>query len=147
MKANEYSEVASWIEGFGGTLDSFDFISGRFSLADWISISEIFRPSFIEVDGCILWDRSFERQNFDTWMTELSGDRTRVETVLNRLRIWQLIEYSESAEDTAAASTVAESVAQCWKLRLSEQFPDVSFNVATLESEDGPVVEFNVIRH
>ncbi len=147
MKASEYSEVASWAEGFGGSLDSFDFISGRFSLADWISLSEIFRPSFIEIEGCILWNRSFERQNFDTWMTELSGDRTGVETVLNRLRLWQLIDYGESAEDAAAASTVADSIAQCWKLRLAEQFPGVRFHVAALETEDGPVVEFNVVRH
>ncbi|MCX4747441.1 hypothetical protein OG455_18260 [Kitasatospora sp. NBC_01287] len=146
MEADDYSEVASWSSEFGGEPDSFDFVSARFSLGDWISIAAIFGPKFIEVDGCILWERAFERQNFEAWQAELSGDRARIEAVLNQLRLWQLIEYGESPEEAAAAAAIARSIAHCWRLRLAEQFPEARFTVAVHESEDGPIVTFNSVQ-
>ncbi|WP_329566429.1 hypothetical protein [Kitasatospora sp. NBC_01266] len=146
LKARDYSEVSSWIDSAGGDLDSFDFISTKFTLGDWISISEVFTPDFILVEGCVIWDRCFEQQNFDLWWKTLSGDRTRIEATLNQLRLWQLIGYRGSAEDLLAARSIADSIAQCWRTRLGERFPEIEFALSVAETEDGPIIRFNTVR-
>jgi hypothetical protein len=146
MDPNEYSEIKSWAQGFDGDLDSFDFLARRCSLGEWLAISRIFRPHFIEVGDCILWDRVYDAENFQTWHSHLAGDLTRIEATLNQLLVWQLIDVQESAEDDRAAMEIAQSIAKCWYSALKGSFPDREFKVTAHSTEDGPIVSFITVR-
>ncbi|WP_457032119.1 hypothetical protein [Kitasatospora sp. P5_F3] len=146
IRANDYPDVRAWSEDYGGSPDFVDFLSERLSLADWISISEVFCPVFIEVNGCFLWERSFDPSVFESWWLELGGDRERIESTLNRFNLWRLFDHGDSGEEHSAAIAVAQAIAGCWRIRLREEFPGVDFSVTSESSEDGPVIQFMAVR-
>jgi hypothetical protein len=145
MDPNEYSEIKPWVQ-INEDFDSFDFLKSRCSLGEWLAISRVFRPHFIEVDDCILWEHIYEEENFRTWYTHLAGDLTRIEATLNQLSLWHYIDLKDTAEDDRAAMEVAQAIAKSWYSALKESFSDREFDVVAHPTEDGPIVSFVTIR-
>lgn len=65
--------LRTWTEASGGAADYLDFLSQSVGLAEWIALSRVFLPKFVEVEGCVLWDRSYDPDNFVRWHSELRG--------------------------------------------------------------------------
>ncbi|MET9698578.1 hypothetical protein ABZY31_16845 [Streptomyces sp. NPDC006529] len=139
----EYPKIKSWADEWGGGLDYVDYVKGNGDLALLAAFSRIFWPRFVEVQGCVLWDRVYEESNFALWRENLSGDVRRLEATLNRVRVWQLVESRDVDEDVRALNYVAESIARAWRAALCVEFPGRAFDVGVVHSEDGPIVTFS----
>ncbi|RAJ69127.1 hypothetical protein K378_02017 [Streptomyces sp. Amel2xB2] len=140
-----HSEIDAWARSFTGKLDYLDFASSRLSLPDWLAVARLFRPSFVEVSGCVLWDRVYEPKNFQAWYTELDGAATAIESVLNRARLWQFIDI-DGEEDEKAINALAGDIAFFWRKSLEADFPEKEFEVSIIDIGDGPEVGFIVRR-
>lgn len=141
MEPVQHSEIEAWAQSFGGNLDYLDFASYKLTLPDWVAVARLFRPRFVEISGCILWDRAYEPNNFQSWQSEVDGNPTAIETVLNRVRLWQLIEV-DGEEDEQAILALARDVEFFWRAALRENFPDKEFEVSIIDIGDGPEVGF-----
>ncbi|GAA2412858.1 hypothetical protein GCM10010420_47850 [Streptomyces glaucosporus] len=141
-----HPEIKEWVEGFQGGVDYIDFVSSRVNLADWVAISRVFHPSFIEVEDCILWDRVYDPENFRAWKRELNGDATSIELVLNQLRLWQVIDFPEDELSQKISMEVAKEISFFWRSSLERGYPDRNFDVSVASTEDGPVVRFVTLR-
>ncbi|MGW9082993.1 hypothetical protein [Streptomyces yangpuensis] len=138
----EYPKIKSWVDEWGGDLDYVDYVKGNGDLAILVAFSRILWPKFIEVQGCVLWDRVYEESNFAHWHENLAGDIWRIEATLNRLRVWDLVASDDVDEDRQALKFTAENIARAWRAALGAQFPGRAFDVGVIDSEDGPIVAF-----
>ncbi|UNS98615.1 hypothetical protein MMF93_20740 [Streptomyces tubbatahanensis] len=128
-------------------LDYFDHAALRLNLTDWLSAAQVFHPRFIEVSGCLIWERAYEEDNFREWYQALNGNATAVESTLNQVRLWQLVDVNEgnSIEEKMVAN-LAREIAFFWRAALESDHPEYSFDGGVVETEDGPVVRFVVHR-
>lgn len=139
----EYARIKSWVDDWGGAVDYLDYVKSNGDMALMMAFSQIFWPRFIEVEGCVLWDRSYEKSNFNSWWDSLSGDSQRIEVMLNQLRVWQLVESGDTDEDWQALEFIAVRIAKSWRSALCVEFPGRDFDVRVIDSEDGPIVTFS----
>ncbi|GAA1037052.1 MULTISPECIES: hypothetical protein [Streptomyces] len=139
-------DVREWTEAVGDDADYLDYLSQQVGLGEWAAFTRAFMPRFVEVEGCILWDRAYEPDNFRTWYDQLRGDTTSIEATLNQFRLALYINIPEDRDSEAAASALAGEIAVSWRRCLRDAFPDRSFEVAASETEDGPVVSFVTVR-
>ncbi|RLL70673.1 hypothetical protein D7M15_21425 [Streptomyces sp. Z26] len=107
----------------------------------------MFRPRFVGVSGCVVWEQVYEPANFRSWYEELAGDRTSIEWLLNQVRLWQFVEVVDGdPEEERALRVLARAVAVGWRSALEADFPGRAFDGGVVETEDGPVVCFTVRR-
>ncbi|MET8724680.1 hypothetical protein [Streptomyces misionensis] len=139
-------DVREWAQAVGDDADYLDYLSQQAGLDEWAAFSRVFMPRFVEVEGCVLWDRVYEPDNFRTWHERLRGDATSIEAMLNRFRLALYIDIPEDPDSEAAAHALAEEIARSWHSCLHDAFPDRSFHVTATEAEDGPVVSFTTVR-
>ncbi|MGI5186854.1 hypothetical protein ACQEVI_01765 [Promicromonospora sp. CA-289599] len=139
----EFSKIKSWSEDWGGVVDYVDYVNYNGDLAILLALSRIFWPRFIEVDGCVLWDRVFEESNFRQWKVSLSGNNQKIEATLNQLRVWAIVESEDTEEERRVLDAVAERISSTWVAALRAQFPDRVFDVKVISSDDGPIVTFS----
>ncbi|WUH91941.1 hypothetical protein OG900_18735 [Streptomyces sp. NBC_00433] len=135
-------QIREWTESTGHRADYIDFLSQSTGIAEWIALSRVFLPEFVEVDGCVLWDRSYDPENFGTWRSTLDGDVTAIEATLNQLKLYLYVDIADDATSRANALSLAEDIATVWRIRLTTTFPRRSFSVQAMDTEDGPVVSF-----
>lgn len=131
-----------WYGVTGGEADYLDFLSQSAGPAEWIALSRVFLPRFVEVRGCVLWDRSYEPGNFQLWYDELKGDTTSIEAKLNEFRLWMYVDFDDDPASRANALDLAREIARAWRLSLGDAFPGRAFDVRAAETVDGPVVRF-----
>ncbi|MFC9297194.1 hypothetical protein ACFTWH_01670 [Streptomyces sp. NPDC057011] len=129
-------------ESAGGGADYLDFLSQSLGLSEWIALSRVFLPRFVEVEGCVLWDRSYDPGNFRLWRDELNGDVASIEATLNQFRLWMCIDVDDDGESRSNALALAQEIATAWRLSLGQSFPQRNFDVQVAVTEDGPVVSF-----
>ncbi|GHD54177.1 hypothetical protein GCM10010317_037890 [Streptomyces mirabilis] len=139
-------DVREWTEAVGDGTDYLDYLSQHAGLGEWAALARVFMPRFVEIEGCVLWDRVYDPANFRTWQDQLQGDATSIEATLNEFRLWEYIDIPEDSESEAGGLALAEEIAASWRRCLSERFPDRAFAVAASATEDGPVVGFVTIR-
>ncbi|MGW1182638.1 hypothetical protein ACWD7Y_20890 [Streptomyces drozdowiczii] len=126
----------------GGEPDYLDFLSQSAGPAEWIALSRVFLPRFVEVRGCVLWDRSYEPGNFRLWYEELKGDTASIEATLNQFRLWLYVDFDDDPASRSNALELAREIARAWRLSLGDAFPGRAFDVRAAETVDGPVVGF-----
>ncbi|MEU6600342.1 hypothetical protein [Streptomyces flaveolus] len=139
-------DVREWTQAVGSDADYLDYLSQQVELGEWVAFSRVFMPRFVEVEGCVLWDRVYEPGNFRTWQERLQGDATSIEAMLNRIPLALYIDIPEDPDSEAAAHALAEEIARSWDRCLHAAFPDRSFQVVASETEDGPLVSFTTVR-
>lgn len=134
--------IKAWVEASGGDADYLDFLSQSTGLAEWIALSRVFLPRFVEAEGCVLWDRSYDPTNFRLWHTELKGDVISIEATLNQLKLWLYVDIGDDVQSQANVISLAQEIAAAWRLSLKQAFPQRVFDVQATDTEDGPVVRF-----
>ncbi|MGY1437615.1 hypothetical protein [Streptomyces reniochalinae] len=128
-------------------LDYFDRAALRLNLHDWLSVAQVFHPRFLEVSGCLIWERAYEERNFGEWYQALNGNATAIESTLNQVRLWQLVDINEgNPAEEEMVTELAREIAFFWRAALEYAHPQYSFDGGVVETEDGPVVRFIVQR-
>ncbi|WP_437006707.1 hypothetical protein [Streptomyces sp. enrichment culture] len=139
----ELPSIKSWVDEWGGGVDYVDFVKFNGDLAVLAAFSRILWPRFVEVEGCVLWDRVYEESNFRLWYENLAGEIPRIEATLNQVRVWQIAESGD--EGQGALEFIAACIADSWRASLSASFPERNFDVRVAETEDGPIVTFSSV--
>ncbi|MFJ4780669.1 hypothetical protein [Streptomyces sp. NPDC088762] len=139
----EYPGIKSWADEWGGGVDYVDYVKSNGDLAMLVALSRLLWPRFVEVQGCVLWDRAYEEPNFELWHDSLSGDTRKIEATLNQLRVWQIVESEDVEEDWQALKFAADCIVKTWRAALRAEFPERNFDVRVIDSEDGPIVTFS----
>ncbi|WP_329133667.1 hypothetical protein OG552_16620 [Streptomyces sp. NBC_01476] len=146
MDPMDYPEIAAWARELGEDVDSVDFLAHHTPLSHWLAIGHVMWPRFVEADGCVLWSRVHDPDNFRSWQDRLPDRPADIERTLNQLKLWQVIESGETPSDDAALKDVAEVIARTWRAALADCYPDRRFDVDILTTEDGPIVTFSTRR-
>ncbi|MEU9011372.1 hypothetical protein AB0D12_16635 [Streptomyces sp. NPDC048479] len=141
MDPLEDPQIRAWTESIDAAPDYLDYLSQNMGLAEWVAVSHVFFPQFVEVEGCVLWDRVYDPDNFRIWREELKGDVSSIEATLNQFRLWQYIEIDDD-ESQRRAFELAREIATSWRNCLERSFPRRSFDVQATDTVDGPVVSF-----
>jgi len=120
-----------------------NFLLESTTVAEACALSMVFWPEFIEYRGCVAIEWKFSRENVDLWLTEFVGDTSAVEQIINHVHLWETVNITGSAEQSAA-SWLANRIGSMWQERLREAFPDRAF-VVTVSNEPtdyGPTITF-----
>ncbi|TQK45050.1 hypothetical protein FBY35_6591 [Streptomyces sp. SLBN-118] len=141
MNPMDDPQSGAWAESIDGAADYLEYLSQNVGLAEWAAVSRVFFPQFVEVDGCVLWDRVYDPDNLRIWREELKGDVSSIEATLNQFRLWQYIEIDDD-ESQRRAFELAREIAASWRGCLERSFPGRSFDVQATDTVDGPVVSF-----
>jgi hypothetical protein len=102
-------------------------------------------PDLTEVNGCILRADRYSPENFAAWWREHSGDRWRIEDVVNELHLYDLVGDDYDDGQLGELEEIARRMADAWTGALAVKFPDRSFHVrlATEPGEYGPTLSFH----
>ncbi|GHJ40489.1 hypothetical protein [Streptomyces sp. TS71-3] len=146
MDPTSIPEPSEWTQAASDTTDYLDYLAQNVSLGAWAAFARVFMPRFVEVEGCVLWDRVYDPGNFRDWHERLQGDSRAIEATLNQFRLWLYVDIPEDAASEAGAAALAEQICVSWRHCLREAFPDRTFEVTASNSEDGPVVRFVTAR-
>ena len=146
MDPMDHPEIREWADAVQGDVDFVDFLTFHSTPTVWLAVSHVFWPRFVQVDGCTLWSRVYEPGNFAAWSRELDGDPSRIEGTLNRLKVWQIIDWEETPDNDKALAEVARIISLTWEAALIRAFPENSYDVQVINTEDGPVVTFHTVR-
>jgi hypothetical protein len=115
-------ELKAWNNGNGIDIDQWIGCEGDHK--HLIGCSRILWPDFVEHDGCILRGNGVDEENYRAFMTQTSGDKTRVEAVMNHLHIVDL--FSRSHHESPTREVVlylGELMKEIWQVKLDHDFP------------------------
>ncbi|WP_329119709.1 hypothetical protein [Streptomyces sp. NBC_01353] len=117
------------------------FMSANASIAQAVALAALFRPEFVEHGGGVFLGFRFDRGGVDVWIEHLAGDLRAVESVVNRVPLWDYFGPTSDAE-YAALRPLAEEIAAMWRSAAREAFPGRDFEVSTSDDPDayGPTV-------
>ncbi|MFF8280427.1 hypothetical protein ACF05T_30785 [Streptomyces lateritius] len=117
------------------------FMSANASIAQALALAALFRPEFVEYEGCVLLGFRFDRPGVDTWIAHLAGDLRAVEAVVNHVHLWDHFTPTSDAE-YAALPPLAEEIAAMWRSAAREAFPEREFDVSVSNDPDdyGPTL-------
>jgi hypothetical protein len=146
MDPTSIPELREWTEAAGSTTDYLDYLGQHVGLGEWAAFTRVFMPQFVEVEGCVLWDRVYDPDNFRNWHEQLRGDIRAIESTLNQFRLWLYVDIPEDPASEAGALALAEQISVSWRRCLREAFPARTFEVTASNSEDGPFVSFVTAR-
>ncbi|MFB7371983.1 hypothetical protein ACFC0D_19310 [Streptomyces sp. NPDC056222] len=105
------------------------FTSSTVSVAEAIALAALYRPEFVEYEGCVFLGFKFDRGGVDEWLENQSGDRRAVESVVNHVHLWDYFPLTSDAEYAALAS-LAEEIAAMWRNAVRDAFPGRKFEIA-----------------
>lgn len=145
MKPEEYPEIRSWVGSLTGAPDYVDFLTHNCSVGMWLAFAHLVHPEFIEVDGCILWERKYNQERFEEWSHQLEGDVYALENILNRFVVADAVPCEETPENDSALADIAAALAGSWEHALTRTFPDRTFEVDVLSTDDGPTIVFHQV--
>jgi hypothetical protein len=121
------------------TLQNYIETRGTFELA--VAFAELFWPTFVEREGCILRADVFSEERFQQWWAESSGDRRVVECAMNLLHVEDLIPSDTTPLAAEVYGHLAEAIAQMWRARVQLVFPHRRVVVQCSTKQGGPTIQ------
>lgn len=104
------------------------------SLGQAIAYAELFWPTFVEHEGCILLSERFNRDNFQSWLETTHGDRKAVEAVINHTHILDLFVRHETEPTREQVVSLGRNLKEMWQAKVDRDFP--GRNVMVIFPED-----------
>jgi hypothetical protein len=130
--------IAEWAAAFDPPMDLGGYIGNEVSIAQAVAVVSLIFPALTRVgDGVFLSDQ-YSEETHQQWATELGGDSSRIEEMLNHLHLWDFFTPTTDAEEQALAA-LADAMVIGWKARATAMFPDREFQVRVTD-DYGPTV-------
>jgi len=101
------------------------------------------------VNGCVLLSERYDPSSFQEWWTELDGDISRIESVVNHIHLWDFPGLDAADIPDDVIRDFARVLAASWRCALRDQFPERNFEVQTVldELEEyGPTIYISTLR-
>lgn len=127
------------------TFGAWDYVHFRASLDLLAVFAQLFWPEFTEIDDCVILTEKYDPSTYLQWVEHLSGDRQRVESILNHTHVYDLFsKVTDVPCDLEIAEYVGRVLQRSWECALRNAFPERSFVVEfwTEPDEYGPTVTF-----
>ena len=135
----EFAEFQSWREECAdGTLELEDYLgalveASGFSDDGLIALMTIMWPRLTEHEGRVFFESRFDRSQLND-IPEDHHERPDFWLNLTLVTAW--------IEEPAKAQLAAQLLTGAWKARLSDAFPQLTFNIETLVDGDDVAVTF-----
>jgi hypothetical protein len=117
-----------------------DFVSAFGSPLDALVYSKLFWPDFIEYEGMIFMASILESADDRARVLEALSkglSKSETEESFNNFDIPSAVFASHRAQITVSGyATLAERLAEMWRARLAQLFPDRVFDVTVIHPED-----------
>ncbi|SIN33899.1 hypothetical protein [Micromonospora cremea] len=133
-------QVKEWVDGWG-SFDHGSFVLVNTTVAEAVVLADILWPRFVEYRGGVFLGFRFDAEGVDTWLAELDGDVPRVESMINHLHLWDIMNPAGDAE-YVALSALAPRIAEAWRAALLLRLPDRDFVVTVADDPEdyGPTL-------
>jgi len=93
------------------------------SLGQAIAYADLFWPSFVEHDGCILLAGRFNQDSFQSWVVATGGDRRAIEGVINHTHILDLFLRHDAAPTREQVVWLGRLLREMWQAKVDRDFP------------------------
>ncbi len=114
------------------------------------SYASLFWPDFVENDGALILAEHFSDENFAHWKLHLNGDLTRIESIMNLVKIDTLFmnhspdhELENAVWDTVLASSSSQRRTASHQTR----FPGQDIVVSEFDPQDGSTPQLTIYRN
>lgn len=121
----------------------WDVDLGR-SLGQAIAYAELFWPSFVEYDGCILFAGRFDQANFQSWMAATGGDKRAVEGVVNHTHILDLFVKHEIKPTREQVVWLGRLLREMWQAKVDRDFPGRGVVVSFPEDAGDDLLNYEI---
>lgn len=106
---------------------------------------KLFRPDFVEVEGCILLAENYRPGEYAAWAQQFDHDRGRIERMINHTHVYDL--FATRAGDYTHPDVweyLGRTLLACWRCALAAAYPGRTFEFfyATEPDDYGPTLSF-----
>lgn len=103
-------------------------------------------PDFGEHDGCVFYKKLDAPGEviYRDWMAQTSGNRQRVEAIMNHHHIADLIGGVVELPSHEVVLAVGQLLRELWTAKLSRDFPNRKFVVSFPEDYSSDVVDYEI---
>ena len=134
-------ELSQWNGGYGIDLLSWVNCIGREDHA--IGYAAYFWPDFAIHDDCIFL-RQPDVDNYNKWMRECNGDKTRVESVMNHRHIVNMFGESEFEPTEEVLIHIGRLLRDMWSCKLQRDYPQRRVKVRFSEDDSEDLLDYEI---
>ncbi|MCP4545392.1 MAG: hypothetical protein GY835_02860 [bacterium] len=140
----QFGDVSDWVRSFDPPMRLVDVIGVKIGLSGTLAVAAVLWPEFVEVRGCVLLSWRYNATEFEGWWSQLAGDRTAIEDMVNHLHLWDVFPDVEDPLTERGLVELGQLMAESWRYALRSAYPDRDFLVSfdMEEEEYGPTVSF-----
>lgn len=133
---------SQWVKP--NTVGIHDYIDENCHPEDLLICTQLFLPSFITVDSCILLYDRYEKENFHQWKLKFPTENASVEKVLNRIYLYDLFGSIVDDVSDSIFRQLRNIMKLSWTMALKEAFPEKNFIVLLFDDDmgNGPSLTF-----
>ncbi|MHB8214538.1 MAG: hypothetical protein ACYDDS_00530 [Candidatus Sulfotelmatobacter sp.] len=136
-------ELKDWNSGKGIDIDGW--ISCEGDHKHLIGYARILWPDFTEHDGCIFLGDRVEEENYQAFLAQTKGDKTRVEAVMNHQHIVDLFSRSHPERPTREVVIyLGRLMKDILESKLSRDFPGRKITVSFPEGDLEELLEYQI---
>ncbi|MGY2173830.1 hypothetical protein [Pseudomonas azotoformans] len=128
-------------------LDEFFFISDVVHPEDVLMFSKVLFPDLVVHESGVFLASQFTVEAFTNWMETCNKDVVAVEKLLNHMHLYDVFGGCNDRVEEAVYEQLCRIVAQSWRMVLLSQFPERTFCVQAIVSDQeyGPMVTFSQV--
>ena len=114
------------------------------ALAAMLDVADI---EFEEYRGCLIRRAVFDANSVDTWLAQTNGDVAAVETVVNHVHLYDLVNVYDDSQ-LGELEALAGRLAEVWRGLLMARYPDRALEVAVASEPDeyGPTLSVRQVQ-
>jgi hypothetical protein len=143
IKKQSINVLTQWAEQNDLEPSAFSFVqSCDLPAAVFASVLLIMFPDFIERDGTVLLADNSDEEDWFNWTSTEDDRHTDAQYQLNHVHVSDLVDFDDNDPNRHdLAREIAMMIGKCWRMHLSEIYPDRNFSV-DVDEEDGWIVTF-----
>ena len=134
-------ELSEWNSGAGIGMLSWVRCVGRLDHA--VAYAAYLWLDFVVHDDCVFL-RVPDLANYDDWMRQCGGDRTRVESVMNHLHLAEMFGDAAFEPSPDALTHLGRLLSDMWSCKLRRDFPDRRVTVALSGAGSDELLDYEI---
>jgi hypothetical protein len=135
-------ELKNWKVG-GAVAGPDEWIRAIGTFEHLVAYSRILWPDFVEHDDCLFF-AGFNTDNYKGFMTQMNGDKTSVEAVMNHRHVSDLFCNANPKPARPVIQYVGRLLRDAWQAKLDREFPDRRILVTFPEDDWEDLLQYEV---